>query len=222
MSSYLNSTQFTRALILLSGLHIFIIAISNYLVQLPLNIFGITTTWGTLSFPFIFLITDLSVRIFGKQQARKIIFYAMFPALLVSYYFSVAFFKGEFVGHAGLLEFNLFVFRIVLASFVAYCVGQLMDIHVFDRLRQQKKWWIAPAASTFIGNLVDTLCFFSIAFYKSGDEFMANHWVEIGTVDYLFKLFMGFVIFLPAYGILLNYLQRKILSQENQKRAYSA
>lgn len=208
-----SSAQFNRALIVLVSLHIFIIALSNYLVQLPLQIAGVTTTWGALSFPFIFLVTDLTVRIFGKEKARKIIFYAMFPALLVSYYFSVAFFNGEFVGHAGMLEFNLFVFRIVIASFIAYSVGQLMDIHIFESLRQKQTWWIAPAASTFIGNLVDSLCFFSIAFYKSSDEFMAANWVEIGTVDYLFKLFVGFMIFLPAYGILLNYLQNKILNQ---------
>lgn len=217
----LTSAQFTRALTWLVSLHILIIAVSNYLVQLPLQIYSIHTTWGSLSFPFIFLVTDLSVRIFGKQEARKIIFFAMFPALFVSYYFSVAFFNGEFVGHSGLLTFNLFVFRIVVASFIAYSVGQLMDIHIFDRLRQQKSWWIAPAASTLIGNLVDTLCFFSIAFYKSSDEFMAQHWLEIGTVDYLVKLVMGFIIFLPAYGVLLNYLQQKILSQSAKLSSFT-
>lgn len=211
----LTSRQFSRALLWLVSLHIFIIAVSNYLVQIPLHIGSIDTTWGALTFPFIFLVTDLSVRIFGKHFARKMIFYAMFPALFISYYVSVAFFSGKFVGHTGLYEFNLFVFRIVIASFSAYVLGQLMDIYVFDRLRRQARWWVAPAASTFIGNLLDSLCFFSIAFYKSSDAFMAANWVEIGTVDYLFKLFMGFLVFLPAYGMLLNYLQQKILARRN-------
>lgn len=203
--------QSQKALFVLVSLHILIIASSNYLVQIPLQIFSYTTTWGALTFPFIFLVTDLTVRIFGKDLARKIIFFSMLPALAVSYYFSVVFFEGKFVGHSGLLEFNLFVFRIVIASFTAYIVGQLLDIQVFDRLRKLPAWWVAPLASTFIGNLLDSLCFFSIAFYNSSDAFMAANWVEIGAIDYLFKMTMGLCVFLPAYGVLLSQLQRFLL-----------
>ncbi|PIE46164.1 MAG: hypothetical protein CSA45_00360 [Gammaproteobacteria bacterium] len=199
-----------RALVLLVLAHVFIIAISNYLVQIPLTFFGFTTTWGALSFPFIFLTTDLTVRIFGKTPARKIIFFAMLPALFISYYFSVVFFEGKFVGHSGLTEFNLFVFRIVVASFTAYVVGQLLDIQVFDKLRQLSTWWIAPLSSTILGNLLDTLCFFSIAFYKSPDEFMAAHWIEIASLDYAFKLLMSIFIFLPIYGVILSKIQRTL------------
>ena len=115
-----QSIDYSRALFWLVGLHIFIIAISNYLVQIPVGFFGFITTWGSVTFPFIFLVTDLTVRIFGQQLARRIIFFAMLPALAISYYFSVVFANGQFVGHEHLLDFNLFVFRIVLASFTAY------------------------------------------------------------------------------------------------------
>ncbi len=209
----LTSIRYSRALFWLVSLHIFIIAISNYLVQIPVALFGFITTWGAITFPFIFLITDLTVRIFGQHLARRIIFFAMLPALVISYYFSVVFADGQFVGHEQLLDFNLFVFRVVLASFVAYVVGQLLDIQVFNRLRQLKTWWIAPLASTFIGNLVDSFCFFAIAFYKSPDPFMATHWVEIGTIDYLFKMVIGVFIFLPLYGVILTKLQ-KILAEK--------
>ena len=209
----LTSIRYSRALFWLVSLHIFIIAISNYLVQIPVALFGFITTWGAITFPFIFLITDLTVRIFGQHLARRIIFFAMLPALVISYYFSVVFADGQFVGHEHLLDFNLFVFRVVLASFVAYVVGQLLDIQVFNRLRQLKTWWIAPLASTFIGNLVDSFCFFAIAFYKSPDPFMATHWVEIGTIDYLFKMVIGVFIFLPLYGVILTKLQ-KILAEK--------
>ncbi len=195
---------------LLVSLHISIIALSNYLVQIPLPVFGYTTTWGALTFPFIFLVTDLTVRIFGQTLARKIIFFAMMPALFISYYFSVVFFNGDFVGHNGLLSFNVFVFRIVLASFSAYVVGQLLDIHVFNRLRKLSLWWIAPLASTFVGNLIDSVCFFTIAFYHSSNAFMAANWLEIGTIDYLFKMLMSIFVFLPVYGVLLNRLQRML------------
>ena len=159
--------QRRRALYQLSFFHILIIASSNYLVQLPFTIFGFHTTWGAFTFPFIFLTTDLTIRVFGASLARKIIFVVMMPALLISYVLSVVFFKGQWMGFGELTEFNLFVARITLASFSAYLVGQLMDITVFSYLRRQQKWWVAPSAAAVAGNLIDTIVFFSVAFYMS-------------------------------------------------------
>ncbi len=207
----LSSAQFRKALIWLSLLHILIIAASNYLVQFPFEVFGLYNTWGAFTFPFIFLATDLTVRIFGKQLARRIIFAVMFPALLLSYLVSVIWVDGRFVGLEGLSELDLFVARIALASFMAYCLGQLLDIKVFDRLRHLSAWWIAPAASTLLGNALDTLVFFSLAFYASPDAFMAAHWPQIALVDYGFKLTISLVFFLPAYGVILHQLQQRLL-----------
>ncbi len=202
--------QLRKALSVLVIFHLVVIASSNYLVQIPFTIFGIHTTWGAFTFPFIFLATDLTVRIFGAALARKIIFWVMLPALVVSYVLSVIFFEGEFQGLGQLSEFNLFVARIALASFMAYLLGQILDVHVFNWLRQQKKWWIAPACSTLFGNALDTLAFFSIAFYQSPDAFMAQHWQEIALVDYGFKLVISLGLFVPLYGVLLNYLVKKL------------
>lgn len=207
----LTQAQIRRAVALLAGFHILIICASNYLVQLPFQIFEFHTTWGAFSFPFVYLATDLTVRIFGQDNARKIIFRAMLPALLISYLVGVLFHQGTFKGADALASFNSFVFRIAFASFAAYLVGQLMDISVFAKLRRLKSWWAAPAASTFVGNLVDTLVFFSVAFYASSDSFMAANWPEIAAVDYGFKLIVSLGLFLPAYGLLLKSLQDKIL-----------
>ncbi|BDY06915.1 7-cyano-7-deazaguanine/7-aminomethyl-7-deazaguanine transporter [Ferrimonas sp. YFM] len=207
----LTPAQVKRALIILIGFHIVVITASNYLVQLPFQIFERHTTWGAFSFPFVYLATDLTVRIFGAAPARRIIFGAMIPALLASYLVSVLFFEGQFQGAKGLQEFNTFVGRIAFASFAAYLFGQLMDIKVFARLRQMKAWWVAPAASTIFGNLIDTLVFFSVAFYASSNPFMAEHWPEIASVDYGFKLLISLGLFLPAYGLLLRFLSDRIL-----------
>lgn len=213
---YFSDEQKRRSLLLLALFHIFIITISNYLVQIafeipvPFTDSRIPTTWGTFTFPFIFLATDLTVRVFGASLARKIILAVMFPALIVSYVISVIFFEGQFQGFTTLAEFNTFVFRIALASFAGYVVGQLMDIFVFNRLRQGKTWWLAPASSTIFGSLIDTFVFFAVAFYKSSDEYMAEHWFTIGTVDYAFKLFVSLLLFLPLYGVLLNLLIKKL------------
>lgn len=204
--------QQKKALFWLVLFHIFIIATSNYLVQFPFQIFGIFTTWGAFSFPFIFLATDLTVRIFGAPLARRIIFWVMLPALLLSYVFSVLFHEGNWTGWASLTEFNTFVGRIALASFSAYALGQILDIFVFNRLRRLKSWWVAPTASTVVGNALDTLVFFAVAFYASNDEFMAANWQGIAFVDYLFKLTICTLFFLPAYGIVLSILTKKLTS----------
>lgn len=205
-----TQAQKTKALYWLCFFHILVIAASNYLVQFPFTVFGIHSTWGALTFPFIFLTTDLTVRIFGAPLARKIIFWVMFPALAVSYVVSVLFSEGTWAGWGNLWVANDFVARIALASFAAYVAGQLLDIQVFDRLRRLKSWWVAPSASTVIGNALDTLIFFALAFYASEDAFMAAHWPQIALVDYGFKILICTLFFLPAYGVLLRYLTAKL------------
>jgi uncharacterized integral membrane protein (TIGR00697 family) len=209
MSTFTTEQQ-AKALLYLAMFHLLIIASSNYLVQIPFTILGFHTTWGAFTFPFIFLATDLTVRIYGASLARKIIFLVMIPSLIVSYVLSVLFAQGAFQGIETLSSFDGFVGRIAIASLLAYLLGQVLDIQVFNRLRQLKKWWIAPAASTLFGNGLDTLAFFGIAFYQSPDPFMAQHWQEIALADFAFKLIISLGLFIPMYGILLNYLAKKI------------
>ena len=180
--------------------------------------FSFHSTWGTLTFPFIFLATDLTVRVFGAKEARWIIFIVMIPALIVSYIVSVVFSNGQYQGLGALSEFNMFVFRIAFASFCAYVFGQLLDVLVFNRLRQLKTWWIAPSSSMTFGSLADTFMFFGVAFYKSSDPFMAEHWFSLGFVDYLFKLFVGIVLFVPAYGVVLSMILRKLQSLADSRQ----
>ena len=213
----LSSVHYQTALLRLSLFHVAIIAASNYLVQLPIYLLGLHTTWGAFTFPFIFLATDLTVRIFGAELARRIIGVVMMPALLVSYLLGVLFFEGQYQGSAQLLQFNLFVARIACASFMAYLLGQILDVSVFNRLRQLPWWWVAPVASTVVGNLLDTLAFFSIAFWRSPDAFMAEHWVEIACVDYGVKLLISIGLFVPAYGVLLRYLTGKLLGSQQSE-----
>lgn len=204
------STKLRRVVFALALFHIAIIGISNYLVQLPFVIFGMHTTWGAFSFPFIFLATDLTVRILGARSARKIVLLAMFPAFILSYLLGALFYEGQFTGLEKLFHWQPVLLRIAIASFVAYLVGQLLDVIVFNRLRNMKAWWPAPTASTVLGNLIDTLLFFSIAFYASSNPFMAAHWMEIAWADYGFKLTISFLFFLPSYGMLINLLLRKL------------
>ena len=91
----------------------------------------------------------------------------MIPALIISYLVSILFFECQFQGLKVLAEFNLFVFRIAFASFIAYLAVQLLDLKVFSLLREHRSWWVAPSASTIVGNLLDKILFYSIAFWAS-------------------------------------------------------
>lgn len=196
---------------LLVALHVAVIVASNYLVQWPVQLFGVLTTWGAFTFPLVFVATDLTVRLLGQHSARRVVARVMLPALVVSYAVSVLFHEGRFAGWQALAEFNLLVARIALASFVAYVAGQLLDIAVFARLRRRRPWWLAPAASTVLGSAVDTALFFAVAFHRSSDAFMAEHWVAIAWVDYAAKLAISLLAFVPLYRLLLERLARPLL-----------
>ena len=208
-----------RILLPLVLFHLVVIAASNYLVQIPVTVFGFQTTWGAFTFPLIFLATDLTIRLYGAAHARRIIFLAMIPAIIISYLLAVIFFEGSFQGFTPLSELNTFVARIAVASFLAYVLGQILDIYVFNRIRQKQSkhgnngWWVPPAFSSIVGTLIDTLIFFVIAFYKSTDEFMANNWPEIAAVDYVFKLLISLAIFVPVYGVLMSRFTHKLTPQ---------
>ena len=116
--------------------HTFIIVLSNYAVQIPLTIGFIDTTLGTFTYPFIFLTTDLTVRIFNQHNARRVVFLATLPGLAISYFVGTLFEHGIYQGLSSLNEFSMFVFRITVASLAAYVFGQLADILVFQRLRK--------------------------------------------------------------------------------------
>ena len=191
----LPATAQRNALVALIAFHITLIIASNYLVQLPITLWGWHTTWGAFSFPFIFLATDLTVRLIGKPAARIVIARVMLPALVASYIVSVLFHDGAFAG------------------FMAYVLGQLLDIQVFDRLRQWPQWWIAPAASGIVGQAADTLMFFSVAFWRSSNPFMAANWMEIALVDYVIKLLVSLAVFVPLYGALLKTLLKLLPRQ---------
>ena len=173
--------------------HCFIIAISNYLVQFPINIFGLDYTIGTFTFPIIVLATDLTVRLSNARNARKVIGFAFIPAFIISYIFAD--------------------FRIAIASVLAYSIGQLLDVLVFSKVRDRvgddglnlsSYWYLAPVISTFFAQLIDTYLFYGVAFYNSTDDFMRENWDLIAFNDFILKLVVCYLAFLPIYVLIIN------------------
>jgi hypothetical protein len=183
----------------LVALHVIVITVSNALVAIPVEIFGVKLTWAAFTFPLVVIATDLTVRLLGKTIARQTIAVA-YPLAIIG---SIAVVLAE--GAPGSVAV-----RIGFASATAYAVGTMLDVYVFQYIREAFKnnWWLAPAVSTIAANIIDTYTFFAVAFNNSADEYMAANWVEIAGSQVVIKIAVGLLVFLPAYGILLNRLQK--------------
>jgi uncharacterized integral membrane protein (TIGR00697 family) len=196
--------------------HVFLLALSNILVQYPFKILGYHTTWGAFTYPAIFILTDLTTRLSSSRQARTIIFKSMFPGLLISYWLA-SYIENPNQSWGLLLKtLHPMPLRIAIGSFVAYSVGQLLDIMVFQRYRNNASWWVAPVFSTVAGNMLDSILFFAIAFYHCSDSFLRDNWLEIAMVDVSFKIAISVIFFVPIYGVVL----KKIVSSSQEKRSY--
>ena len=157
-----------------------IVVLSNYLVQFPINYFGLKNllTYGAFSYPIAFLITDLSNRKYGKTVARKVVYIGFILGIFLTLFFSTDF-------------SNLISKRIAIGSGVAFLTAQLLDVYVFDKLRK-KSWFIAPLVSSLIGSSVDTFLFFSIAFYGT-----TINWVSLSIGDLSVKIFVSLIMLIP-------------------------
>ena len=187
-------------LIKLVLLHVVVITVSNALVAIPVEIAGIKLTWAAFTFPLVVLATDLTVRMLGKNIARATIA-AAYPLAIIG---SIAVVMLEGAPQSVAM-------RIGFASATAYAIGTMLDVYVFQYLREKyRAWWLAPAVSTVAANIIDSYTFFWVAFNNSADEYMAANWMEIAGSQTVLKLAVGLVIFLPAYGLLLKYLNGRL------------
>lgn len=187
-----------------------VVALSNYLVQFPVEAslgsvdLAEILTWGAFTYPVAFLVTDLTNRRFGPSAARLVVMAGFALAVVLSIWLATP--------------------RIAIASGTAFLTAQLLDVSVFDRLRQAR-WWIAPLISTLLGSLLDTALFFSLAFAEVfavldlgaaepgslgflvpfwGVGGQVPLWVSLAAGDLAVKLLVGLAMLAP-YGVLLRF-----------------
>ncbi len=151
-----------------------VVVASNILVQYPINDW---LTYGALTYPAAFFVTDLTNRTLGASAARRVIPAGFILAVAISFYLATP--------------------RIALASGSAFLIAQLMDISVFNHLRR-RSWWQAPLASSFLGSAIDTVLFFSIAFAGTGLP-----WITWALGDFAVKIAMALMILAP-YGSIIR------------------
>ena len=133
------------------------------------------------------MITDLANRSFGKVVARKIVYIGFAIGISFTLLFSTNF-------------TDLISIRIAIGSGTAFLFAQLLDVQIFDNLRQ-KKWFVAPLTSSLIGSTVDTFIFFSISFYGTGVP-----WVTLSLGDLSVKIFVALLMLIP-FRLLLKTLK---------------
>ena len=181
----------------LSSIMGLVIIISNYLVQFPINKFNLQDilTYGAFSYPITFLITDLANRRFGKKEARKLVYIGFVVGFLLTIFVSTKF-------------QDIISIRIAIGSGTAFLVAQLIDIEIFQRLRNNT-WFVAPITSSILGSVIDTFLFFLIAFLGTGIP-----WVTLALGDLFVKFLMAFLMLIPFR--LLMYKIRDV----NQKKYF--
>jgi len=181
--------------------HTAVIAISNYLVSINFDLFGHPLTAAAFTFPLVIVATDLTVRLIGKTAGRAVVALSYIPAVAVSV--AVILWSGAPESVA---------YRIGFASGSAYLVGTMLDVYVFQWVRERfTAWFYAPALSMIAANFIDTYTFFYVGFANGADEFMAANWDTVALNQSITKLVIGWIVFLPAYGVLLNMIQKKVI-----------
>ena len=180
-----------------------IVVASNILVQF---LFGQWLTWGAFTYPLAFLVTDVMNRVYGPSAARRVVFAGFMTGVACSLIGTQI--QGEFG--------PLVTWRIALGSGIAFLTAQLVDVVIFDRLRQGR-WWRAPLASTLVGSSLDTAIFFTIAFSAAltfvepgNDVSWANEalpmlgagpvaplWVSLAVADWGVKLALALIALIP-------------------------
>jgi uncharacterized PurR-regulated membrane protein YhhQ (DUF165 family) len=150
-----------------------VVVLSNWLVQFPINAL---LTWGAITYPISFLITDLTTRLHGPDRARRIVWLGFAVAVLLSAWLATP--------------------RIAAASGTAFLVGQLLDIQLFQKLRNGS-WWRAPLVSSSVGSVADTVLFFTLAF--AGSDLP---WVTLALGDLGVKLLLAVLALAPFRAVL--------------------
>ena len=175
-----NSKSDNSLFLLLSFFMGAVIIVSNYLVQFPINKFNLQNilTYGAFSYPITFLITDLANRRFGKKKARKLVYFGFTVGILLTLFVSTNF-------------EDVISIRIGIGSGTAFLVAQLVDIEIFQRLRNNA-WFVAPITSSVLGSIIDTFLFFSISFLGTGIP-----WVTLAFGDLFVKFLMALLMLIP-------------------------
>lgn len=145
-----------------------IVTSCNYLVLIPINDW---LTWGSFTYPFTFLVTEVTNCLHGPKQARRVVYVGFILAVLLSAWLATP--------------------KIAMASGLAFLIAQLLDITIFSALRKNI-WWFAPLLASIIASFIDTGIFWSLAFWGEPVPF-----VTWAISDFSIKVVFDFLLLVP-------------------------
>lgn len=178
-------------------------------------------TAGVILWPIVFVMTDIINEYFGHKAVKL---YSYIAASLIAYSFLAVYLAMNTVGsdfwnikklENNSLDMNLAYNNIfgqglwiIIGSLVAFLVGQVLDVKVFQAVRKitgEKKLWLRATISTLVSQLIDSFVVLFIAFYigklNTPDQWPLSQVLAISFVNYLYKFIIAWLMIPLLYFI---------------------
>lgn len=220
------------------GVKIFTVEGTLGIKQFDISLLGVPNlsfnmSAGVLTWPLIFIMTDIINEYFGVRQVR---FLSILTAILISYAFIIvgaamhlkpsAFWVNQNIdGHmvnmnaafAGIFGQGMWI---IVGSIVAFLIGQIADVLIFHHIKKitgDKALWLRATGSTLVSQCIDSFVVIFIAFYLNPQY----HWswqmvAAIGLVNYTYK-FVVAILMTPllylVHGLIDGYLGKDLANR---------
>ena len=155
----------------LTGVFVGCLLISNILAAKTFTLGSFILPTAVVIFPLVYIVNDVLAEIYGYEKAKKVIYlgFVMNAVAVITYNIAIALPAPAFAGDVA-ASFEVVLgstFRMLIASFIAYIVGSLINAKVMVKLKQKNEKYLMFRCmmSTLIGEGLDALIFISIAFY---------------------------------------------------------
>jgi len=177
---------------------------------------GINFPFSNIVFSiFTYPIVDCICELWGKQVARQTLWFALGSQFLIAMLIQLSIFVPEAPFWPLQHEYQTVLSvsgNIIIASILAFSVSQILDIAIYQKIKNlsKGKWlWLRSNLSTYLGQAVDSVIFVMIVFYSSHDK------LHILTGSIIVKIILSFLMTPIVYFIVIatnRYLESNTLA----------
>ncbi|MBL7740067.1 MAG: queuosine precursor transporter [Chitinophagaceae bacterium] len=181
------------------------------------SVYSFNLTCGVLLWPVVFVMTDIINEYYGPKGVK---FLSWLTIALIAFGFLMVFGAIQTTANdwwitskkeAGISDMNVAFngiygqgLGIIIASMIAFLVGQLVDVLVFHRIKKitgEKKIWLRATGSTLVSQLIDSFIVLLIAFYfypklvkGQGEPWPFDQLIAICIVNYIYKFIVAILL----------------------------
>ena len=154
----------------LTGIFTAGLIISNIIAGKTFDFFSFTLPCGVMIFPIIYIVNDVLAEVYGYEKARRVILLGFFMNLIAVICYNITIWLPAPVFFENSEAFSIVLgstARLLLASFVAYLVGSLVNAKLMTYLKKwdEEKLFFRCIVSTLFGEGLDALLFITIGFF---------------------------------------------------------